>query len=220
MMLRPSYSTILFDLDGTLIDSTVDIASAANHARNQLNLPSLPVETIRSYIGDGVRALLERSLSTQDPKILDEAIELWWAHYRIHCLDTTRLYPGILEVLQSFHDNGVKMGIVTNKPLAASEIILSGLKIRELLQTVVGGDSTPNRKPHPEPLHFAVSQTGSPATQVLMVGDSSNDTLAAKDGGYASCGILWGIGDEASVRTAKPDYLISKPAELRKLAGF
>lgn len=212
------FDAIIFDLDGTLIDSVNDIAGSVNHVRSQMNLNSLPIEEIRNYIGDGIRLLMERALKTQEPSIIDHAIAQWKPHYITHCLDQTKFYPGIDRLLLSLKK--IPLAVVTNKPEIATHRILEGLKVRKLFSSVVGGDTTPYRKPHPEPLKFAVAKMfskKSKKSRILVIGDSPNDILAARNAGYISCGIGWGIGAPAIIHNAKPDHFIQSPEEILKI---
>jgi len=213
----PHFDAILFDLDGTLIDSVADIAGAVNHVRVEMGMPRLPLEVVRTYIGDGVHILMERALKTKDPAIIDKAIALWRPHYTAHCLDHTCLYPGVREMLIALTSSGMPLGVVSNKPVAPSETILAGLEIRKVFSAVVGGDSTPKRKPDPEPLQFALEQMNIISKRVLVVGDSPIDIEAARRAGCASCGVLWGIGQEKTIHAARPDYLARAPDEVSKI---
>lgn len=215
----PRFDGVFFDLDGTLIDSRADISASVNHVREARGLASLPVEVVQTYVGDGVRLLIERALGTRDVAAVDAAISDWRAHYVAHCLDRTDLYPGVREMLGALARAGMTFGVVSNKPLAPSEMILSGLKIRDLFKVVIGGDSTPARKPDPEPLLLAAERAGVHPGRVLMVGDSPNDIEGARRAGCASCGVLWGIGPEEAVRGARPDYLARTPDEVCRAAG-
>jgi phosphoglycolate phosphatase len=211
------FDAVCFDLDGTLIDSVKDIAAAANCVRRSHRLPDLPVQTISSYVGDGVRTLLEKSLGRSEKEILDQGIEIWWKHYREHCLDQTVLYPGIFELLQELKKAGVQLGVVTNKPYAASEIILKGLKIHDWFGVVVGADSTPKRKPDPEPLFYASKTLGVELKRILMVGDGAPDVLCAHHAGCQSCAVLWGLNSEQVIQSLKPSHVFSNPDQIRCL---
>jgi phosphoglycolate phosphatase len=208
------FDAVCFDLDGTLIDSVKDIAAAANCVRRSHNLSDLPVETISSYVGDGVRTLLEKSLGRSEQEVLDQGIEIWWDHYRKHCLDETVLYSGILEMLVELQKEGILLGVVTNKPHAASEIILEGLKIRDWFGVVVGADTTPKRKPEPEPLLFAAKTLGVDPARTLMVGDGPHDIICAQRAGSSSCGVLWGLNSAHIIQTNNPTYTFSHPSEI------
>ncbi len=218
--LSTCFDAVLFDLDGTLIDSVADIAASTNYVRGKMGMPHLPVEIIRSYIGDGLYALVGRALGTQELSAIEDALEIWQPHYEIHCLDRTCLYPGITEMLQSIISTGMPLGVVSNKPFTPSKRILDGLGIQKMFSVLVGGDTTSKRKPDPEPLWFAAKQMKISSNRVLVIGDSSNDILGAKNAGYQSCAVLWGIGCEEDIQLARPHYMIKKPEELSNVVSF
>jgi phosphoglycolate phosphatase len=200
-----------------LIDSALDIASSVNYVRSQFELPPLAVNIVESYIGDGVHALLSRALQTSESSTLETALAHWWTHYDAHCLDHTCLYPGIKESLECLRSLKVPLAVVTNKPAVLSEKILQGLGIRPLFQAVVGGDTTPRKKPHPEPVLHAISLMKLDSRQILVVGDSPNDIIAAQRAGLKSCGVLWGLGLEQTIRNARPNYLVQMPDDIQRI---
>jgi len=211
------FDAVLFDLDGTLIDSAADIAAAVNHVRSGMGLAPLESDVVRRYIGDGVRVLLERSLTTQDPTILDRALGRWREHYGEHCLDRTILYDGIVQVLELLSSRKVTMSVVSNKPAAFSERILRGLGVRAFFTVVVGGDTVATRKPDPAPLQWATRKMRLHSKRVLVVGDSPIDIQAAKRAGYTSCGVLWGLVDAMVIRASKPDFLAERPSDVQRI---
>jgi len=203
----------LFDLDGTLIDSAGDLASSVNHVRSHFNMPALPVAIVESYVGDGLTMLLQRSLETKDPHRIAEAAALYAPHYEAHCLDQTRLYPGVKEMLEAAAKAKVSMAVVSNKPEIYCRKILAGLSVDAHFPVVLGGDTLPQRKPDPAPFHRACRDLGV-SGPTLVVGDSINDIEGARRAHYASCGVLWGLGEKELVRRARPDHLIQRPEEL------
>jgi phosphoglycolate phosphatase len=211
------FDAVCFDLDGTLIDSVKDIAAAANCVRRSHNLSDLSIQTISTFVGDGVRTLLEKSLGRSEKEILDKGVEIWWEHYRAHCLDQTVLYPGIFKMLLELRNADVQLGVVTNKPHAASEIILSGLEIRDWFGVVVGADSTPQRKPEPDPLILASKTLGITSKRTLMVGDGPHDIICAQRAGSPSCAVLWGLNSEQVIQKNNPSYIFSQPEEISRL---
>src|SRR3972149_1085297 len=140
---------LIFDLDGTLVDTRADLTAAVNHTLEKLALPPLSMEQVCRYVGDGLETLLSRALGLQHGDLVDNAVRLFRDYYGLHLLDRTRLYPGVRETLEHFR--GKRKAIVTNKPLAFSERILAGLEIESHFEVILGGDSTVQRKPHPEP---------------------------------------------------------------------
>lgn len=208
------FDAILFDLDGTLADSIGDLAASINHVRGKMGRPPLAVPVVQSYVGDGVRQLMQRALQTEDQKTIDEALAIHKPYYEAHCLDQTVLYPGIRPMLKGLAARRIPLGVVSNKIAAPSETILKGLRIRQFFMAVVGGDTTPHRKPDPRPLQAAVKQMKLRLTRILVVGDSPNDILSAQRAGYTSCAVTWGFGTEAVIVAAHPNHLIRKPEEL------
>lgn len=211
------FDALMFDLDGTLIDSSVDIAMAANHVREVLKLPLLSLEQVQSYIGDGVRTLLSRALQTKDESEIDRAVEIWRPFYQKHCLDHTKTYAGIDQMLQELGSTGIPLGVVSNKPVQFCNQIIEGLDLGKYFKSIVGGDSAVERKPHPAPLYLAAKELKVEGNRILMIGDSENDILSAQKAGFKSCGVLWGIGLEKGIRDAGPDYIIQMPSDVSRL---
>lgn len=214
-----SFEAVLFDLDGTLIDSVEDIARSANHVRQKMGMPPLPVRQVRSYIGDGIHSLFERVLQTKTTSRILEAIDLWRPHYLEHCLNHTSLYPKVKEVLESLASHGISLGVVTNKPERPAEAILSGLGVRSFFAVVVGGDTTSHRKPEAGPILHACKSIKVSPNLSLMVGDSPNDILSARNANCPSCAVLWGLTGEKELRAHHPHYLITHPSELKNLVA-
>ncbi|GIW72982.1 MAG: phosphoglycolate phosphatase, bacterial [Planctomycetota bacterium] len=208
------YRTLLFDLDGTLVDSSRDLAAAVNAARQSFGLAPLELATVRAHIGDGMRRLVERSVPGVD---LQAAVERFCAAYERCLLETTRPYPGIPEVLAALAGAGCRMAVVTNKAQGFSERILEGLGLAPWFGAVIGGDGPAGRKPHPAPLHAALRALGAPRAGTLMIGDGPADIGAARALGVPVCGVLYGIGAPPAVRALQPDHLIERPRELADL---
>ena len=212
------YDAVFFDLDGTLIDSREDLAAAVNHVRAALLLGPLPVPVVQSYIGDGVRLLLERSLGTSDDALLDRALGLMRPYYLEHCLDRTTLYDGIDDLLRALGAvPGLPLGVVSNKPQAPSEKVLNGLGLLGRFAAVVGGDAAGARKPDPAPFRLAAERAGVAGGRILVVGDSPNDIEGARRAGYESCGVLWGICPPDRVRASGPDHEALCPDDVRRI---
>ncbi len=209
---------IVFDLDGTLIDSREDLANSANYVLNRLGLEELSVEILSSFIGDGVYKLVERALDWQTspgrayPGSVDEAVELFRAHYAEHLVDRTRLYPGVLETLNHFQ--GKKKAVVTNKPFDFAMSILNNLGIVEHFDVVLGGDSTTNRKPDPEPLEEVLTRLRILKERAVIVGDSPQDIEMARRAGLLSIAVTYGLGQREELIKAEPDLFIEKLYDL------
>jgi len=221
-------SAFIFDLDGTLVDSGVDIALAANFTRLHFSLPELPVPTIQGYVGDGVAKLLSRALGhnihtgqtgaaglpVSDEQHL-EAMGVFADHYSRHLLDNTRLYPGVLDILGRYRR--FPMHVATNKPQAFTDAIIEGVHLAGAFRKVIGGDAIPARKPDPGHLKVCLEGLDIPVDEVVMVGDSPNDINAAKALGAISVGCTYGLVLAGTVKAAKPDFLIDRIGQLADL---
>ena len=204
---------VIFDLDGTLVDTRADLTAAVNHTLEKLALPPLSTEQVCRYVGDGLETLLSRALGLQHGDLVDNAVRLFRDYYGLHLLDRTRLYPGVRETLEHFR--GKRKAIVTNKPLAFSKRILAGLEIESHFEVILGGDSTVQRKPHPEPALKVLTLTGVDPRLAAMVGDSPADIEMAKQAGLYSIGVTYGLRSAEEVRAAGPDLLLESLPELR-----
>jgi phosphoglycolate phosphatase len=185
---------LIFDLDGTLIDSRADLALAVNLTRGELELPPLPQDQVVSYVGEGVRTLLARAIP-ELPGQLEQALAINQRHYLAHLLDRTRLYPGVGPALERLHRRGHRLMVVTNKPREATSRILEGLGVAPLLAAVVGGGDCPVLKPDPAPLRLALERAGCAAEGAWMVGDHFTDLEAGRRSGLRRCFCRYGFGD-------------------------
>jgi phosphoglycolate phosphatase len=221
-------AAFIFDLDGTLVSSGQDIAASANFTRVHFHLPELPVDTIRGYVGDGVVRLLQRALGHDvytgmtgeaglpvSEEMLDEAMEVFADHYGRHLLDTTRPYPGVLEVLRRYQ--AFPLHVATNKPRAFTLRILEGLHLGGAFRRIVAGDDVTARKPDPGHLQACLEGLDVPLDQVVVVGDSPNDILAARALGAISVGCTFGLVPPGVVKAAGPDHLLGSFADLADL---
>ena len=202
---------LLFDLDGTLVDSLPDLTAAVNAARQHFSLAAVSAEQTRTYIGDGQLNLVKRAFADA-PQDLDiqEPLQILREYYREHLLEQTQLFPGVLETLQFLAEN-CKLAVVTNKPQAEAEQVCEGLGIASLLTCIVGGGRTINLKPHPEPLHLAIQLIDKETKNIWMVGDHYTDLEAAAAAGYKSCFCKYGYGE---IRQQQPDRQIDEFTEL------
>lgn len=182
------YQAVLFDLDGTLVDSIHDIAAAANHTLQELGYNPLPVAQITTFVGRGVDALIWQCLleiiddSAPDPDQYQQARTLFARHYEKQLEQAeTPVFDGVFQGLEQFKNGGCKLAVVTNKPIAFTERILKQTGLAPYFQTVVGGDSCEEKKPHPLPLLFACAELNTQPEHSLMIGDSVNDVTAANE---------------------------------------
>jgi len=164
---------VIFDLDGTLIDSSRDLANAVNATRAHLGLAPIENETVYSYVGNGAPVLIRKALG---PEYADEqvqsALEYFLAYYREHMLDNTVVYPGVREVLDQFRHAGLTMAVLTNKPVRFSQGIVDGLGLGAHFRRVYGGNSFEQKKPHPVGIETLMNEAGAAREETLMVGDS------------------------------------------------
>ncbi len=200
---------LLFDLDGTLIDSTADLANSGNWLRVKEGLEPLSREQVASYVGDGAESLVRRLLERPEGVVVEQ-IEAFIRYYNEHCLDTTRLYTGVSSTLQQLQARGYKMAVVTNKPERISKHILDGLNVGPCFGSVIGGNTCKNKKPHPEPLLTAVAQLGLRAEACVMIGDSRVDVEAGHNAAMPSIGLLGGIGAEDLLLASAPELLLPR----------
>ncbi len=210
----------LFDLDGTLIDSKGDIASSLNLALVRAGLVDLPPSRIAGFIGDGVRKLVERALrealnGEPDEPLLLRVMNLYLQEYGAHLLDTTRLFEGVEEALQSLR--WAQLAVVTNKPERFSRQILDALGVGHRFRLVLGGDSTRLRKPDPAPLLEAINRCGVHPADSVMVGDSPVDVQAGKAARAMTCGIASSDVEREKLGAAGCDLLITDMRELTDL---
>jgi phosphoglycolate phosphatase len=204
---------LLFDLDGTLIDSTADLAAAGNWLRDREGLDPLSAEQIGSYVGDGAETMVRRLLGRHEGD-LEGLVDDYKKYYSEHCLDQTRLYPGVGSTLEQLRARGYKMAVVTNKPERISRRILDGLNVGACFGSVIGGNTCVNKKPHPEPLRMACGHLGLAPAAFVMVGDSRVDVEAGHNAGMPSVAILGGIGAQDLLHAAAPELLLERFTDL------
>jgi phosphoglycolate phosphatase len=207
---------LVFDLDGTLIDSKLDLALAVNAARADAGLDPLPHETVYSYVGNGAPVLIRKALG---PAASDEQVErglqFFLNYYREHMLDNTCLYPGVAESLQEW-GGAKKLAVLTNKPERFSRMILDGLGVGGCFARVYGGNTFETKKPDPFGLNRLMGELEVPPARTLMVGDSAVDVQTARNAGVRSCGVTYGLQPE-TFQEHPPDVLIDRMEELVEL---
>jgi phosphoglycolate phosphatase len=199
---------LIFDLDGTLVDSKLDLAQAVNSTRAHMGLSALDHERVYSYVGNGAPVLIRRAMGPQATELeLEEALEFFLEFYREHYLDHTVLYPGVREALDRLRDAGKRMAVLTNKPVRISQAILEGLGVGGHFFRVHGGNSFDQKKPDPVGVYALSKESGIPLDRTLMIGDSGVDIQTARNAGIASCGVTWGFQPETLADPA-PDKTI------------
>ncbi len=212
---------LLWDLDGTLVDSELDLAHAVNAMLRHFNGSELPIEVVASYIGDGAPMLVRRALGDpQDEAYVKRAIEYFMHYYREHKLDNTYVYAGMMDTLKAIRERSdIKMAVLTNKPIVPSRGICEGLQLTPLMTQIYGGNSFPTKKPDPHGARVLLQEHGVKAAQAIMIGDSQNDVLTANNAGMFSVGVTYGFSPE-SLAIHPPDVLIDRPGELLEVLGL
>jgi phosphoglycolate phosphatase len=203
---------LVFDLDGTLIDSKLDLALSIDATLKHMGRASLPHELIYSYVGNGAAVLVRRALGdTVTDAEADAGHRFFLAYYREHMLDNTVTYPGVREALEALGHH--PMAVLTNKPVRFSEKILEGLRIASYFRCVYGGNSFETKKPDPEGLNTILRAFKIEPRQAMLVGDSDVDVRTARNAGVWACGVSYGLGLE-SMRAHPPDLMLDNLAEL------
>jgi len=184
---------IIFDLDGTLIDSRRDLATGINLMRKHYGLPPLPVDAVAGFVGDGIRNLVKRSLAGHDIAI-DEAVRINYSHYLRHLHDKTTLYPGVAAGLKKLRKHGHSLALISNKGRAACLKILEHFKLEKLFFNITGGDSTLPLKPAPDTVFATMRKAKAETKNTWMIGDNHTDLAAARNAGVKSVFVTYGIG--------------------------
>jgi phosphoglycolate phosphatase len=219
--------TIVFDLDGTLVDTAADLAGAMNHCLALEHLPSLATDSVRGLVGHGARALLRRGLAAagqpEDESRVDRLMPQFLDFYKVHVADHSRLYPGALAVLGELNAAGCALGICTNKPEALSLDLLGALGVLSYFGAVLGSDTLVVRKPDPQHLLATIERLGGVATGAVMVGDSIVDVTTAKAARVPVVGVTFGFSTEPMASLA-PTVLVdgydNMVAALRQAHGL
>lgn len=205
---------VIFDLDGTLIDSSIDLANSVNATRAHLGLPPIENEVVYSYVGNGAPVLIRKALGPEySEKVVEDALQFFLGYYREHMLDNTVLYPGVREALDRFRAAGIPMAVLTNKPVRFSEAIVDGLGLASHFIRVYGGNSFDFKKPHPVGVEKLMDESGARREETVMVGDSGVDVQTARNAKITACGVTWGFQPE-TFTAHPPDFLVDKPEEL------
>jgi phosphoglycolate phosphatase len=212
-----SYQCLLFDLDGTLVDSRADLINSVNLTLVEIGREKLPDARVLNFIGEGARLLVERALrATQDGEPrrseVDSALEIFRRHYWEHLLDHTRVYPEVEQTLARL--DHIPKAVVTNKPYDFTMALLEGVGLLSRFEVVLGGDSLKERKPSPAMLIEAARRLGARASECLMVGDSRVDVEAGRAASMKTCGYIPGFRGRTELVEAGVDYVIERFSEL------
>src|SRR4051794_23527459 len=218
---RMTTSLILFDLDGTLVDSAPDIARALNAAMAEIGVPPLPVPEVVGYVGDGAAKLVERALPDPPPPEAEipGLVDAFRRHYAAHVCVDTRVYPGVAAVLRDLAAGGATMAVLTNKPGDLARALLRALAIDGMFADVIGdGDGWP-RKPAPDAGRALLARHGVAPQAALVVGDGLPDVRLARAAGIPVAAVSWGYTARALLEAERPDWIVDDPAGLLPLAA-
>ena len=207
---------LLFDLDGTLVDSGDDLTAAVNHVLSQDRLPPVGREQVLQMLGDGAPVLVERAYAHHANARPAGALDRFRAYYRAHCLDATRPYPGALELLQRLAPDR-SVAVATNKPTAFARQIVEGLGLAPFVDLVVGPETAGVPKPAPDMLRTALEALGHQPAEAVMIGDSPSDVEAGRRAGTATVAVLWGYRGRDLLAASGPDRLAASVGKLADL---
>jgi phosphoglycolate phosphatase len=213
---------VLFDLDGTLIDSRLDLVHSVNATLGHLGRPQLSEDLIASYVGDGAPTLIRRILGpdAREEALVRQGLEYFLAYYREHKLDHTRLYDGVKDALVAIRNSGNgferKMAVLSNKPVNPSRAIVEALGLGEFFVKVYGGNSFQTKKPDPEGARSILRETAVAPEQTLLVGDSGVDVATGRNAGLWTCGVTYGFAPH-TLEKDPPDVQVDRPQELAEL---
>jgi phosphoglycolate phosphatase len=210
---------LIFDLDGTLIDSRLDLIHSVNAMLKHCGRPELPGDVIASYVGDGAPMLVRRALGDpRDEGSVKEALEHFLAYYRVHKLDHTVVYDGIKETLTAIRDANIprQMAVLSNKPVIPSKAIVEALGLAGFFIHIYGGNSFSTKKPDPKGAQTLLRETKTHPDETLMIGDSSVDVLTGRNAALWTCGVTYGFAPH-TLCEAPPDVTVDSPRELADL---
>ncbi|QOP45604.1 phosphoglycolate phosphatase [Sulfurimonas paralvinellae] len=218
---------ILFDLDGTLIDSVPDLAASVNYMMRSLRLEPYSVEQIRSWVGNGASTLVKRALAGEADisnvdignNFFEEALDLFLDHYSHNLAKETYLYEGVKETLDTLYKRDFIMTIVTNKPCEFIEPILDALEIKEYFSLLLGANSLEKKKPNPEVIFHTLEKFNIKKYESVIVGDSKNDIIAAHNAGIDSLAVTYGYNYEENIQEYDPTGVVDRFEKLTEIIG-
>ncbi len=208
-----AFGHLVFDLDGTLVDTKDDLAEAVNVTLRALGLPPEEPRILWGYVGYGARVLLERALGATHGELLEPGLEIFLPWYRAHLLDRSTVYPGLREVIEVLAAEGTVLSVLTNKPADMSRAIVDGLGLGARFPRLIGGDTLAVRKPDPAGLLRLIDEARVERSRTLMIGDSPIDVATGHNAGVTTCGVLWGFSGPA-IRDCGAEVLLGAPQDL------
>ncbi len=213
---------ILFDLDGTLVDSVGDLSWCGNEMLRRLDMPTHDPQAARNWVGNGLERLVKRVLTGDmdadpDPALFERGEKIFSDLYARHASDHSELYPGVLETLQQLAGLDLRIACVTNKPEPFTSQLIESMGLASFFELVVAGNTTPRKKPDPMPLHYAADHFNLDYQNCLMVGDSSNDVKAARAAGFSIVCVPYGYNHGNDIHDSSPDMVVENLLELAQL---
>ncbi|MEA3315086.1 MAG: phosphoglycolate phosphatase [Campylobacterota bacterium] len=213
--MKENKKLLIFDFDGTLIDSVPDLANSVNYTLNELNIKTYKEDIIRQWVGNGASTLIKRALSGSvdislelDEDLYNKGLKIFLEYYSNHLCDNTVMYDNVKETLTTLKNQGYILTIVTNKPYDFIKPILDKLDIEKLFSYYIGADSLSVKKPNPEPLLHICNKFNISVDSSVMIGDSKNDILAANSANMESIGVTYGYNYDESIDKYKPSLII------------
>lgn len=211
---------LIFDLDGTLVDSRIDLVNSVNAMLKNFRRPQLPADVIATYVGDGAPMLVRRALGDpQDEGFVKEALEFFLGYYRVHKLDNTHVYPGVNAALLAARKTDAferRMAVLSNKPVNPSRQIVEALGLASFFTQIYGGNSFSTKKPDPEGANKIIAESGVEPEEAMIIGDSAIDVITGQGAGMYTCGVTYGFAPH-TLEDAPPDVLLDTPQELAEL---
>ena len=209
------YDTVIFDLDGTLLHTLDDLYYSTNYALEQFNFPTRTYEEVRTFVGNGVKVLIEKAVPKGKNEYVEEVLEVFKEHYKSHSMDHIYIYNGIKELISELKKMNIKIAVVTNKFHAAAEMIVEKYFKDDFL-VALGESKELNKKPHPDMCNKVLSILNSKSENTLYVGDSEVDILTAANANLKCISCSWGFRTEDELKFAGANIIIEKPIELLK----
>jgi len=213
--MRKKVNLIIFDLDGTILDSKTDIINSVNSMLKAMGLKEKPFKEIEGFIGAGIQQLIVDSLESSDVMRVEEAVKIYKDIYRKHMFDNSILYPGTEKILKYFKDK--KKAIMSNKSSEFIHMALKKFSIESFFVKVLGGDDENCRKPNPCPIFKLMKEFDASPQETVIVGDSLYDMKSGKDAGVLTCGVVYGIGYKEDVLASQPDFIIDNIVKLKDI---
>lgn len=211
------YKCVIFDLDGTLLDTLEDLANAGNYALEQLGFPLHDVEEYKYFVGNGIPKLIERILPNgSDIDVRNRVHKLFSEHYSSNSMDKTKPYDGICDLLAKLKADGIKTGVASNKDHSFSEILVKSF-FGDTIQAVCGRKDGAPKKPDPFSVNYIIERLNANKSESLYVGDSNVDMETASNAGLDSCGVLWGFRSERELRESGAKFIAKNPDELYQI---